>query len=68
MNFKKITDTSFKVNSQETRTMSGAAVVNFEHILHFILLLILLNKLMQVGTVSGNHCVFSNCEKYCPMG
>ena len=49
MNFKKITDTSFKVNSQETRTMSGAAVVNFEHILHFILLLILLNKLMQVG-------------------
>ena len=49
MNFKKIMDTSFKVNCQETRTMSGAAVVNFEHILHFILLLILLKKLMQVG-------------------
>ena len=33
----------FKVNSKDTRTTSGASSVNFEHILHFILLLILLN-------------------------
>ena len=30
----------FKVNNKDTRTKSGAAVVNFEHNSHFILLLI----------------------------
>ena len=33
----------FKVNNNDTRTMSGASLVNFEHILHFILLSLLLN-------------------------
>ena len=33
----------FKVNNKDTRTMSGASLVNFEHILHFILLSLLLN-------------------------
>ena len=31
------------VNNKDTRTMSGATFVNFKHILHIILLLILLN-------------------------
>ena len=41
----------FKVNNKDTRTTSGTSIVNFEHILHFILLLILLNlnKLMLYG-------------------
>ena len=30
----------FKVNSKDTRTTSGASVVNFKHRSHFILLLI----------------------------
>ena len=34
---------TFKVNSKDTRTMSGNCIVNFEHTLDFILLLILLN-------------------------
>ena len=33
----------FKVNNKDTRTMSGASLVNSEHILHFILLSLLLN-------------------------
>ena len=33
----------FKVNNKDTKTMSGASLVNFEHILHFILLSLLLN-------------------------
>ena len=41
----------FKVKNKDTRTMSGASIVIFEHVSHFILLLILLNlsKLMPVG-------------------
>ena len=41
----------FKVNNKDTRKMSGASVVNFEHILHVTVLLILLslNKLMTAG-------------------
>ena len=34
----------FKVKNKDSRTSSGASIVNFEHILHFILLLSLLNK------------------------
>ena len=33
----------FKVNNQETRMASGASIIDFEHILHFILLLTFLN-------------------------
>ena len=41
-----------KVNNKDTRIMSGASVVNFEHILHFILLLslLILNKEMPFGS------------------
>ena len=41
----------FKVNNKDTRTTSGASVVNFEHISHFTLQLILLNsnKLIPFG-------------------
>ena len=41
----------FKVKNKDTRTMSGASIVIFEHVSRFILLLILLNlgKLMPVG-------------------
>ena len=49
----------FKVNKKDTKTTSGASIVNFEHISRFILLLILLNliKLMPVEPD------FSTCEK-----
>ena len=33
----------FTVNNKDTRTTSGVSVVNFEHTLHYILLLTLLN-------------------------
>ena len=41
----------FKVNNKDTRKMYGASIVNFEHILHVTVLLILLNlnKLMNAG-------------------
>ena len=41
----------FKVNNKDTRKMYGASIVNFEHILHVTVLLILLNlnKLMTAG-------------------
>ena len=41
----------FKVNIKDTRTMSDASIVNFEHILHIIILSLLLNsnKQMPVG-------------------
>ena len=40
-----------KVDNKDTRTMPGASIVNYEHISHFILLLLLLNanKQMIVG-------------------
>ena len=34
----------FKVNNKDTRTTSGASIVNFEHVPHFILLILLLNS------------------------
>ena len=34
----------FRVNNKDTRTMSGASVVKFENISHYILLLLLLNS------------------------
>ena len=39
----------FKVKNKDTRTMSGASFVNFEHILHYILLLSLLNSNKQMS-------------------
>ena len=41
----------FKVNIEDTRTMSDAFIVNFEHISHIIILSLLLNsnKQMLVG-------------------
>ena len=38
-----VSDT-FKVNNKDTRTTSGASIVNFEHVPHFILLILLLNS------------------------
>ena len=55
----------FKVNNKDTRTTSGASVVNVEHILHFILLLLFLNfSKYSKSLVSDNKFVFNNCEKY----
>ena len=55
----------FKVNNKYTRTTSGVSNVNFEHILQFILLLLLLNSSKYSKTlVSDNKVVFNNCEKY----
>ena len=55
----------FKVNSKYTRTTSGVFILNFEHILQFILLLLLLNLNKYSKTLaSGNKVVFNNCEKY----
>ena len=60
----------FKVNNKDTRTTSGASVVNFEHISHFILLLLLLNSNKKNVSwareiiVPDNKFTFSNCEKY----
>ena len=34
----------FKVNNKDTRTTTGASIVNFEHIYPFILLLLLVNS------------------------
>ena len=34
----------FKVNYKDTKMTSGVSIVNFEHILHFVLLLILVNS------------------------
>ena len=34
----------FKVNNKDSRAISGASTVNFEHISHFILPLLLLNS------------------------
>ena len=41
----------FKIKNKDTKTMSGASIVIFEHVSHFILLLVLLSlsKLMPVG-------------------
>ena len=42
----------FKVNNKLTNMTSGASIVNFEHVLRFILQLLLLNsnKQMLVGS------------------
>ena len=52
----------FKVNNKDTRTMPATSIVNFEHILVFILLLLLLNLVWE-DIVSNNKFVFSKCEK-----
>ena len=39
----------FKVNNKDTRTTPVTSIVNFEHISHFILLLLLLNSNKQLG-------------------
>ena len=49
----------FKVNNKDTRMGSGASVVDYEHILQFILMLLLnSNKKMLVG--SGKLIVSDN--------
>ena len=53
----------FKVSNKNTRTKSGASVINSEHILHFILLLSLLGWVWE-SKVSDNKSVFGNCGKY----
>ena len=40
---KKHTRITFKVNNNDTRTMSSASIVNFERISHFVILLLLFN-------------------------
>ena len=60
---------TFKVNSKNTKTTSGASIVKFEQILHCILLFILLNsnKKCWLGLRNSSFrqkIVFSNCEKY----
>ena len=55
----------FKVYNKETRTTFCASIVNSEHILQFILLLLLLNSNKYSETIaSDNKFVFNNCEKY----
>ena len=57
----------FKVSNKDTRTTSGTSIVNFKHISHFILLLILLNmNKCWLGLINGRfrQCVFSNIEEY----
>ena len=55
----------FEVNNKYTRTTSCVSIVNLEHILQFILLLLLLNSNKYSKTlVSDNKVVFNNCQKY----
>ena len=60
----------FKVNNKDIRTTSGVSIVNFEHVLHYILLSILLNsnKYMLLGPEERQfqtiNLFFSNFEKY----
>ena len=60
----------FKVNNKDTRTTSDVSIVNFEHVLRYLLLLILLNlnKNMLVGPEERQfqtiNLFFSNFEKY----
>ena len=54
-----------KVNNKYTRSTSGVSIVSFEHILQFILQLLLLNSNKYSKTlVSDNKVVFNNCYKY----
>ena len=53
----------FKVSNKDTRTTPVTSTVNFEHILLFILLLLLLNSVWE-DIVSNNKFAFSKCEKY----
>ena len=42
----------FKVNNNDTRTKSGNSIVNFEHILHFILLSVLYFALYSTVSIA----------------
>ena len=55
----------FEVNNKYTRTTNGVSIANFEHILQFVLVLLLLNlnKYSKI-IASDNKVVFNNCEKY----
>ena len=57
---------TFKVNNKDTIMTSGACTVNFQQILDFVLLLLLLNlnKQMPLEPEQPIKLVFSNCEKY----
>ena len=52
-----------EVNNKYNRT-TGVSIVNFEHVLQFILLLLLLNSNKYSKTLVSDKVVFSNCEKY----
>ena len=58
----------FRVNLKDTRTTSGASIVNFEHILHFIVNIAKFEQKSagwaQEMVVSDNKFVFTNCLKY----
>ena len=54
----------FKINSKDTRATSGACIVNFNHILQFILPLLLLNQNKCYETlISDSKFVFNNFDK-----
>ena len=54
----------FKVNNKDTRMMSGASFANFEHILHFILLLILLTEFEQINVVWAGETVVQSINLF----
>ena len=64
---------TFKVNSKDNKMKTGATIVNFEHYLHFILLLISKFEQINVGwtwetVILGNTFVSSNCGKCIVLG
>ena len=52
-----------EVNNKYTRLTTGVSIVNFEHILQFILLLLLLNSNKYSKTLVSDKVDFNNCEK-----
>ena len=54
----------FEVNNKYARTTTDVSIVNFEYILQFILLLLLLNSNKYSKTLVSDKTVFNNCEKY----
>ena len=55
-----------KVNNKDTRRRSGVFIVNFEHILHFALVFLLLTLNMQLAIASWVSTVFflESCELF----
>ena len=61
-----------KVNNKDTRTTSGASIVNAEHISQFIVIIAEFEQInagwAQETIVPDNKFILSNCGKHCPMG